>query len=199
MNIEIPKEQLEKDLTNEEVITRIFETGSDEELEKLREFHNLTTKQIELFRSCAKLRKSIVEQMRKDIERRKEQNPIATEEELNMGAYQESIEPQVREAVLRLRRKGYTTYESGFHGFNSQIISFEKNHLIPNELSDKIKIYNVDIKIKPNSISFSYNHPLELDEIKDIWNQIEQILPDLKESAEPCGLPQAKSFREKQQ
>src|SRR3989339_1785207 len=157
MNIEIPKEQLEKDLTNEEVITRIFETGSDEELEKLREFHNLTTKQIELFRSCAKLRKSIVEQMRKDIERRKEQNPIATEEELNMGAYQESIEPQVREAVLRLRRKGYTTYESGFHGFNSQIISFEKNHLIPNELSDKIKIYNVDIKIKPNSISFSYN------------------------------------------
>lgn len=198
MNMENSKNRLENDLNNEEVITKIFETGSDEELKELREFHNLTAEQIELFQSCAKLRKSVIEQMKRDIKTRKEQNPIATAEELSMGAYKESIEPQVREAVLNLRKKGYTTYESGFHMFNGQIISFEKNHLIPEELIGSIKIDGVDIKINPNSISFSYDHFLELDEIKNIWNQIEQSLPDLGKPVTPCSLPQAESFRQQQ-
>ena len=47
----------DKDLTNERVIIKILESGSDKELEKLREFHALTAEQAELFRAFAKLRK----------------------------------------------------------------------------------------------------------------------------------------------
>lgn len=199
MTAEKPEYQPEeKDLTNEDVVIQILESGDDEELERLREFHNLTPEQIALFQAFAKLRKETHEQMQQELIVRKEKNPIATEEELNIGAYQESIEPQVREAVLSLRRKGYTTYESGFHGFNGQKISFEKDYLVPEELTDKIEIEGVNIEIKPNSISFSCNQYLELGEIKKIWDQIEQNLPELEEPAEPCNLTQAKSFREKQ-
>lgn len=199
MTAEKPEYQPEeKDLTNEDIVTQILESGSDKELERLREFHNLTSERVELFRAFARLRKETHEQMQQELDERKEKNPIATEEELNMGGYQESVEPQVREAVLSLRRKGYTTFESGFHGFNSQKISFEKDHLVPEELIDKLKIEGVNIEIKPNSISFSCNQYLKLDEIKKIWDQIEQSLPDLEKPAEPCNLEQAKSFREKQ-
>lgn len=199
MGVEKPEYQPgEKDLTNEDVVTQILESGSDEELERLREFHNLTSEQVELFRAFFKLREKTHEQMQQELKKRIKENPVATEEELGMGGYQESIEPQVREAVLNLRRKGYTTYESGFHGFNSQKISFEKNHLVPEELIDKLKIEGVNIEIKPNSISFSCDQYLELDEIKKIWDQIEQNLSDLEKPTEPCNLPQVKSFRERQ-
>ncbi len=199
MGVEKPEYQPgEKDLTNEDVVTQILESGSDEELERLREFHNLTPEQIELFRAFIRLRKKTREQMQQELKKRIKENPVATEEELGMGIYQESVEPQVREAVLNLRRKGYTTYESGFSGFNGQKISFEKNHLVPEELIDRLKIEGINIKIKPNSISFSCDQYLELDEIKKIWDQIEQSLPELGKPAEPCNLPLAKFFRERQ-
>ena len=153
---------------------------------------------IKLFRDCARLRKEVHEQMRQELNQRIKQNPAATKEELNMGAYQESIEPQVRKAVLNLRRKGYTAYESGFHGYATQKIGFEKDHFDPDKLINRLEIEGVDIKIKPNSIAFSYDHYFELDEIKQIWDQIKEVLPNLHKPAEPCNIEQAKLFRQKQ-
>src|ERR1700759_442476 len=41
-------------------------------------------------------------------------NPIPDEEEFSAGAYREQIEPQCREAIFAMRRKGYRTGSSGF-------------------------------------------------------------------------------------
>lgn len=190
------------DLTNEDVVVRILEEGDPQKLEALRAFHNLTPEQIELFRTFAELRKSTLEQTRQEVEERVKRNPRATQEELSLGAYWETIEPQVRSAVLNLRQKGYTTYESGFYGFNSQKISFKEDHLkgfeLSQDLAQELQKRGIDVKIKPNSISFSAGRFLEIDELRKIWDQLESALPDLEKPAEPSSLQAAENFRRKQ-
>jgi hypothetical protein len=123
MSIDTPSpvsEEEQIDLTNEKTITHILEEGRPEELEKLRAFHNLTPKKVRLFSDFAKLwrKAKAVEQSGREKEERKAKNPRASEEELRAGVYKEGLEPQVRDAVFALRRKGYATFESGFGGYD---------------------------------------------------------------------------------
>ena len=53
--------------------------------------------------------------MAKELSERITRNPLPTDQERSIGAYVESIEPQVRNAVLTLKSKGYPTQDSGFH------------------------------------------------------------------------------------
>ena len=48
-------------------------------------------------------------------------NPTPTEEELYLGVFLESLEPQVRAAVRTMFEKGYATQSSGFHGQNYDV------------------------------------------------------------------------------
>ena len=189
------------DLNNEDILTRILESGTLEELEQVRDFHKLTFEQMKLFSQYAKLRKQTHEQMWEQVKERENQNPTPTQEELEMGCYIESIEPQVRAAVLNLRRKGYATYESGFHNFKGQKIGFEEKHLenfqLPENLIHELELKGIIVKINSDSLAFSCSRYLELEELKNIWNQIENILPDLQKPAEPCKLRAAQSFRER--
>ena len=167
----------------------------------MRDFHKLTFEQMKLFSQYAKLRKQTHEQMWEQVKERENQNPTPTQEELEMGCYIESIEPQVRAAVLNLRRKGYATYESGFHNFKGQKIGFEEKHLenfqLPENLIHELELKGIIVKINSDSLAFSCSRYLELEELKNIWNQIENILPDLQKPAEPCKLRAAQSFRER--
>lgn len=191
-----------KDYRNEDVIRKIFESGVPEELKEIEEFHNLTPRQVELFCYYAKLRRITIDQMREKIKIREKENPLATNEELDMGIYKENIEPQVMDTILKLKQKGYTTFASGFSGFNEQEIKFNEEHLkdfqLPENLINDLKERGIEIKIKPKSLSFSCNSTLKLEEIKKIWENIESSLPGLSEKAEPSNTNSAKSFREKQ-
>ena len=196
------QESNNNNLNNEDVVNRILADGTDEELEALRLFHDLKKEQVELYRHFAKLRKEAHLDSNKVVKKRKSDNPIATEEELSMGAYVESIEPQVLQTVLNLRKKGYPTYESGFHRSNKQVISFEKECLdgfnLPNDFIRELKDRGATINIKPDSIDLIINKPLDLSEIKKIWEKIEELIPDLKKQAPPCKLRASDIFRRKQ-
>lgn len=196
----IPEEEI--DLTNEETITRILEEGAPEELEKLRVFHNLTSEKVGLFSDFAKLRRRTHERGDSEVKERKDKNPKATDEELSAGVYREGLEPQVRDAVFVLRRKGYTTYESGFGGGDRQIISFEKKQLenfkLPEDLVQRLADLGVKAEIQPNRVSLYFEKFFELSEIKKIWDEIVETLPDLGSLAEPSQLQGAKDFRKKQ-
>lgn len=187
------------DFTDEETALRILERGTPEELEQFRAFHNLTPEQLSVSRYYVELRKTTHEKMQEELTQRVKINPLATREELSMGAYQEQIEPQVRDAVLRLRRKGYTTTTSGFSGFNSQNVRFGKAHLGGFQLSDaliaELAKQRITVRMAPDAFSFDCEVPLALDEIKTIWEKIESALPDLGYPAEPSGTGAAESFR----
>lgn len=55
-------------------------------------------------------------------------NPYASDEEYQIGAYRESIETQVRDAVFDLQKKGYLPMESGYNDLitGSQYIGINK-------------------------------------------------------------------------
>jgi hypothetical protein len=198
------KEKIEsasEDLRNIKNVQRIFEEGSDDELEKLRKFYNLTKAQVESFRYYAMLRKEVHQEMQNELEKRVGVSPDATAEEMNAGVYQENLEPQVRDAVKMLRQKGYCTYESGFYGENTQRISFEedliKDFEPSEELIQELKEKNIEIKIEPASITFICGKKIGIDDLKDIWDQVVGELPDLKRKAKQCSLESAKDFRKK--
>jgi hypothetical protein len=119
-----------------------------------------------------------------------------------MGVYCEYIEPQVLEAVLNLRKKGYSTYESGFGDFDSQMISFEEEHLkdfdFPQSLYQDFENQDVKIIVQPNQVKLKFSSFKNLEEIKKLWDKIEAALPDLGKSAKPCELKQAEVFRLRQ-
>lgn len=190
------------DLNNLEVIDRILESGSPEELEKLRLHHNLTHEQLDLIAHYAKMRKRVVDQNWDDVIERERNNPKATPDEYKMGAYVEIIEPQVRDAVLLLRKKGYNTYESGFYGDNLQLISTEEDSFLSYSPSLNLKKYlkekNIEIKVEPNSVLLYFGDKVNLETIKDVWDRVADDIPDLGHEAEPCTLQLANDFREKQ-
>lgn len=192
----------EPDLYDEDYIRGIFENGTKGELEKLASFHNLSLEQVSLFSHFAKLRRSEINSMQNELAERIINNPTATEEELNMGAYQENIESQVRDIVNNLRNKGYATYESGFSGFDGQMISFENNYLdnfkLPEELINKYKNIGVAISTEPKRVKLRFAKEFNSDEITGFWKELESYFPKLDEVAPPCQINQAKSFREKQ-
>lgn len=197
--IERESEHIPYDLSNEDVVTHILESGSPEEIEQVREFLHLTVEQVNLFSQFAKQRKQTLEQMRDAYETRKLQNPTPTSDELSLGFYIEKIEPQVRSAVVSLRQKGYSTYESGYGDYDGQRISFREKHLdnfqFPEEFPRSLEQKGISVTVKPNSISFTCARYVEMDELQNIWDQIERVLPDLGKPAELNMSPAAQSFR----
>ena len=199
---ELYQKESNPDLHNEDHIKQVFAGGNERDIESLAAYYQFTPDEIRLFTYFAKLRRKTLDEMRPQIEARRQNNPIATEAELNMGAYQESIEPQVRSTVFDLRKKGYATYGSGFSGFDSQEIYFEKKYLenfqLPAQTVDEYKNRGVMIEIKADRIKLIFKKEFDQEEIKALWQELEIYFPDLGELSSPCQLKQAILFRERQ-
>lgn len=177
----------ERDLNDEEVIDQILSEGSDEDLEKLREFYQFTPEQMDMFRQFTRLRDRTIHEMREKFKQRIQANPEPTEAEKRLGVYEEEIEPQVFDAVAALRQKGYDTQGSGFHGPEKQSITFRGEPLNGFQLSGEVvnlaKERGLKIQIFPDAIDLVYDRYLELAEIKEVWDAIAAALPDLGQPA----------------
>ena len=186
---------------NEDYINEVLESGNKTEMKKLAEVQNLSPEKLQLFSDFAKLRNKTIQGMEKEIEKRQESRSEPAPEELYMGAYIEQIEPQVRETVLNLRNKGYNTYESGFADFDSQRISFNEDHLkdfqLPQELKDELQQEGVEVILESDSIELRFKEFKSSEEIKKIWQKVEQALPNLGQEAEPNKIKAAEVFRQK--
>lgn len=190
------------DFSNEDEVRKILESGTEEELAQLQEFHSFAREQMNLYGHYAKLRREALDQVGADVEKRKKENPVASQSELDMGAYNESIESHVRDTVVALRGKGYNTTLSGFSGLNSQEIRISNNDFNNFKLDDDV-INNlgekgIDITVKPSKISFKCGQELSPEQLTDAWNSIEKEVPDLGHQAKESLLPIAESFRDRQ-
>ncbi|MCP1747540.1 hypothetical protein [Bradyrhizobium japonicum] len=67
------------------------------------------------------LRRQIHQFMETEEETRLKENPKPTEEEIYMAAFKEWLEPQVRDAIALMYRKGYASQSSGFHGTKFEV------------------------------------------------------------------------------
>ncbi len=130
----------------------------------------------------------------KSKEERILENPIANEEEMEVGTYKESIESQIRDAIFLLRKKGYDTFESGFKSVvdGSQFIGFWKestrgNIKISESLKNKLEQMNIVLEIKTvisdrDQIILKPNGRIDLHVWKQIWDIVAEELPLLSNS-----------------
>lgn len=114
---------------------------------------------------------------------RRASNPTPDQEEISAGAYREEIEPQCREAIFTIRRKGYNTGSSGFAIGNLQNVDgnfdlTEKDLELLKENNFFVWKYKTDETWVIRSIVFRPKNP-DLQEITDKWNQLAELLPDL--------------------
>ncbi len=179
---------------------------SDDEasLHKLQEHFKIEHAQLLEYIQMAKLREETHLQRDIDLLKRRQENPNPSDDELSMGAFYESLEPQVRHAISVMRSKGYSTYESGFGGVgNIQKISFENPDLdilsFPDLLVEDLQSKGIKSSITPYSISLEFTKSITLLNLEKIWNMIASSLPDLNKDVSPSTLPQANDFRERYQ
>lgn len=89
----------------------------------------------------AELRRRAIEITERQTAERIRTDPIPTPVEDDLGAFVEMLEPQVREAVLLLHERGYTTESSGFGGSKDpglQKMTLHSNYSIDNKTREQL-------------------------------------------------------------
>lgn len=198
---EIKDEPSEKDFSNLETAEQILISGTPAELEKLRNFYGLDEEKFKLVKQFTALRAQTLKDMRENFKQRIAANPSPDNEEEQMGIYKEELEPQVRDAVISLRRKGYNTFESGFYGSTMQKISFEERPLAQLNLTPEIlnlaQSKGLEINVSPDSIELHYNKFLDLADLKEVWDKIAESLPSLGHPAMPASTKATELFQKR--
>ena len=199
-----------EDLNNEQTVHRILESGSDEELERLREhaatqMHKpVSNEEMQRYRKFAQQRRRIIEESDRAAEKRKATNPAADELERAIGLYRERLEFQVRDAVFALRQKGYSSYESGFSGLERQQITFHDSapELVTHTFSEKLlqvfTQYEAEPYCKENAVGFTLKQSISDETLKALWDLLVEEIPPLKTEQAPTTVRTAQRFREEQ-
>ncbi len=199
-----------EDLSNEQTVHRILESGSDEELERLREHaatqmnKPVSNEEMQRYRKFAQQRKRIIEESDRAAEKRKATNPDADELERAIGLYRERLEIQVRDAVFALRQKGYSSYESGFSGLERQQITFHDSvpELVTHTFSEKLlqvfTKYEAEPYCKENAVGFKLKQSISDEALKELWDLLVEEIPPLKTEQAPTTVRTAQRFREEQ-
>lgn len=111
-----------------------------------------------------------------------EKKIVPTEEEVRMTTIWELIEPQVRDAVRELNRKGYCTTDSGFWAETAQYQKQFIEGLFSLDTETVQNLKNLDIYVeneKRRSTIWFYAKNPDFEEIKQTWNEIVDLIPDL--------------------
>jgi hypothetical protein len=142
--------------------------------------------QEKLRRSFALLRHQVHQSMKTEEQTRLKEDPQPTEEELYMGAFKEWLEPQVRDAVRLMYKKGYATQSSGFHGEQPELQMIDGYFTF--DQATKSALEQMGVKVLrgsaigvPNNrlitlLQFSASEP-SLSALKNRWNAIAAALP----------------------
>lgn len=150
-------------------------------------------------------RNRVLDQSELELAERIRNNPKPTEQEINLGTFLEALEPQVREAILDLNRKGYQTYHSGFNGFNpsEQYVYLNLGPEIPESVLKKlgemgVKVHRqfLDLDGGKNvwEVAFELLDP-DLDAARTKWQEVSAQFPDTGQPAAPVNDFEAIKFR----
>lgn len=193
---------------------KLFKRSTPEDVDEVTVLVNrgrvqpISKERVKLWLEYDQIRDQVIQDTRQALRARMEQQPEADEEEMGLGIFREGLEPQVVDAVLTLRRKGYSTHFSGFdRQTDGQFIDFEEDYFTddwepPEELIDLATEYQeqgITLYTEPNKIGFQVTRLISLDEIKIIWDKIAALLPPLGKEPLPAEYPAAVKFREVQQ
>lgn len=135
---------------------------------------------------------------RRDLVFRIRSNRVPSQEEVQLGAFVEELEPQVRDAVREFNRKGYPTRSSGFYLIDGSQ-TLDGPFKVSPEVEAKLKTLGVTTeKQRDGSTSLKF-WPQEqnLETIAAHWRLVAEAMPDLGSRAKPVISGGSLSFWEK--
>lgn len=152
------------------------------------------------------LRQQVHQTMKAEEEARLRENPKPSEEEIYMAAFKEWLEPQVRDAIVQMYRKGYATQSSGFHGTKFELQQVDGLFIVDENTRTELNgmgvevLRGVDIGVPNNKLvtilRFRSKDP-SIAKIKEQWDAIAATLPkkQLPSGVQPI-CDRAEIFRE---
>jgi len=138
------------------------------------------------------------------VKERSEKHPQPSEHELRIGAYEEEIEPQMRQALQALYNKGYATESSGFGGIDHPEIQQVDGYFeIDAATEEKLKAFGAWVTREKSDydnsvltrIEFKTQEP-DTDKISAKWMEIVGALPPIGEETYSLSAPSIE-FRDK--
>lgn len=147
----------------------------------------------------SELRKQSHAQIERETAERVKVNPKPSEAEINAGAFPEMLEPQVRDAIFQMRKKGYATESSGFGGKTGDVQSMDGYFEIDAKTEQALRDVGVEVLRDQgfgpsySFIRFSPDEP-SLEKMKAKWDAVAQMLPDRGHQAEPSISGHAEEF-----
>ncbi|MFH1426310.1 MAG: hypothetical protein ABIG66_02650 [Candidatus Kerfeldbacteria bacterium] len=159
-----------------------------------------------LIKEFAQLREKTLAEVEMETEARIASNPTPTEEEIRVGAFREMIEPQIRDALFEIARKGYSTESSGFWGGHGEIQCLDGLMELDEETAHAIRQLGMEVEIGPiesepgrseqfAKISFRPPNP-DMAYMKKMWDHLAEALPDRGHPASPSTSGGSDDFRE---
>lgn len=142
--------------------------------------------------------KSDIEQIRsKTLAHRVAKNPHPNSIEYKLGVFIEMLEPQVRQAVLTLHKKGYSTDASGFMMGNSCEQMIEGDFKLEEKSIKTLTAIGTTVETNPSGYTRLQFKPSEanIEKIKKQWDKIVSLLPGKKQVASPSMTRKAREFR----
>lgn len=135
-----------------------------------------------------------------DIKRRGVNNPHPNKIESMLGLFIEELEPQVRQAILKLNKKGYSTDVSGFMD-NSYGQMIDGDFQLDEKTITSLQAIGVLVETNPSGYTRIQFSPQEADisKIKRKWNKIVSLLPNKNQIASISMTRKARDFRAKYQ
>ena len=189
------------DFTNIDLLDEAMAHGDIKWLEKVRAFcneHGMNNDEIDRSIESQQLRRATHEAMETELKERLRTDPTPTAEELSQGAFTEKIEPQVRDAMRIMRKKGYATSSSGFNSLDAQSMALSSPDLLDLTSDEIAALEATGVRLYEKRDGFSFRvRSADLDDIKSAWNEIVGRLPDLGRAAPDTAHPAAQHFRKK--
>lgn len=145
-----------------------------------------------------RLRYSTQVKIENDVRGRKIKNPNPNKLESSLGFFVEELEPQVRNAVLEMNKKGYSTDVSGFMD-NSQYQMVEGDFQLEEKTITSLQTFGATVETNPSGytkIQFKASDA-NLPKIKKQWDKIVSLLPGKKLRASSSMTRKAREFRVK--
>ena len=140
--------------------------------------------------------------MEKELQARLEKNPKPSEEELRAAAFREWLEPQVRDAIAEMYRKGYATQSSGFYGDHNEIQAIDGYFSVDDDTKKKIEALGAEV-LDGVALGLPMNELIrqirfspksaDIKEMKEKWDAIAAVLPQQKGPKAVCD--RAEEFR----
>jgi|GEM_PF-4000459 len=123
------------------------------------------------------LRDKVQQQVGEDLRERIAANPNLVGKEKILKRHIEAFEPQVRDAVMKLAKKGYEIESAGFDPKNPDFQRMSAKMELSGKIKNKLRGLGISVDQQSDQTYFSFATTEDPESMKKQWDAIAEIVP----------------------